>query len=155
MAQPAAHPQSTVTNVTNVVGNFVQSWGAKLLVPFSTPAIAPVTATAVLLPIVVSAAGFLLIVASASGTYTPAGRAGIMVVAIDGVPVPSSWVSVFGLGAFENLSWAISIREPITAGGHVITVEFSGNGVINTLAIDPVANPFLDSVSLVVSEVAA
>ncbi len=129
---------------------FVQSFDARLTIPFSTGVVLPATAIAVTLPIVVSAAGFLLINASASGRLS-APRLGAMIIRVDGVKVPDTAVSQDG-GVGVQLAWSIAARVAITAGAHTITVEFGNTVALLLLSIDPVANPDLESCSLVIIE---
>lgn len=139
--------------VVPVVPIFVQSWGVTLAVLFTTGVILPATAIAVTQPIIVSAPGFLLINASASGEIS-AMRLGAMILRIDGVKVPLTAVAHQG-GVGIQPNWAIAARVAIAAGAHTVTVEFGLGSPLTVLTIDPATNPDTDSVSLTIIESAA
>ena len=139
--------------VAPVVPIFVQSWGGTRAVLFTTSVVLPVTAAAVTVPIVVSAAGFLLINSSGSGEIS-APRIGSMIIKIDGVAVPLTAVGHQG-GVGIHLNWSVAARVAITAGAHVVTVEFGLVSPLTVLTIDPATFPNTDSVSLTVIESAA
>ncbi len=139
--------------IVPVVPIFVQSWGVTLAALFTTSALLPATAIAVTQPIIVSAAGFLLINASASGEISAA-RLGAMILKIDGAKIPLTAVAHQG-GVGIQPNWSIAARVAITAGAHTVTVEFGVASALVILTIDPATNPDTDSVSLTIIESAA